>query len=305
MPGDVPPPRPPLISSPHIDGAARPCLLGLIGRGIRGSKSPALHENEAAAQGFKCVYELIDLDQLAVGNEQLDAVLSQVEKREFAGVNITYPFKQAVIPLLDELSHEAQAIGAVNTVHFQNGRRIGYNTDAHGFAESFRRGLPDAPLSSVVQVGAGGAGAATAFVLLELGVRRLALIDTDFARARSLAAELPARFADHEVRAVPVSDLAQSLKAAKGVVNSTPMGMANHPGSAVPPDLLRSELWVADIVYVPLETPLLRAARAAGCRTLDGSGMVVHQAAKAFEIFTRHKADSERMRRHFEKIAKS
>jgi shikimate dehydrogenase len=280
-------------------------LLGLVGRGILESKSRSLHENEAAAQGFRCVYELIDFDQSGTGNEQLGALLSQVEGRGFAGVNITYPFKQAVIPLLDELSQEAQAIGAVNTIHFQNGRRIGYNTDARGFAESFRRGLSGAQLSSVLQIGAGGAGAATAFVLLELGVRQLTLIDTDFVRASSLANGLASRFADRDVRAIHERELAHTLTAAKGVVNSTPMGMANHPGSALPAGLLRSDLWVAEIVYVPLETSLLRAARAAGCRTLDGSGMVVYQAAKAFEIFTSRAADAERMRRHFEKITRS
>jgi shikimate dehydrogenase len=280
-------------------------LLGLVGRGILESKSRSLHENEAAAQGFQCVYELIDFDQRGAGNEQLGAVLSHVEERGFVGLNVTYPFKQAVIPLLDELSQEAQAIGAVNTVHFQNGRRIGYNTDARGFAESFRCGLSGALLSKVLQVGAGGAGAATAFALLDLGVQQLTLIDADFARARSLANGLALRFADREVRAVHEHELARTVATAEGVVNSTPMGMANHPGSALPPGLLRSNLWVAEIVYVPLETQFLRAAKAAGCRTLDGSGMVVYQAAKAFEIFTGRAADGARMRRHFEKITRS
>jgi shikimate dehydrogenase len=279
------------------------CLLGLIGKGIQASKSPALHETEAAAQGFRCSYELFDLDYVGDGRngDVLPGLLREAEDRGFAGLNITYPCKQAIIPLLHELSDEARIVGAVNTVRFRDGRRIGYNTDAWGFAESFRRGLSGASLRRVVQVGAGGAGAATAHALLELGARELYLIDTDVRRAESLATKLGAHFAGRQIKAV--TDLGQAVGKSDGVLNATPMGMSAHPGSAVPPDLLRNDLWVADIVYFPMETELLRAARAMGCRTLDGGGMVVFQAARAFEIFTGRKADGDRMRRHFETLA--
>jgi quinate/shikimate dehydrogenase (NAD+) len=275
-----------------------PCLVGLIGRGIQRSKSPTLHESEATAQGLHLIYELMDLDER--GGELLSDLLNEAERRGFAGLNITYPCKQAVIPLLHELSEEAQAVGAVNTVHFSAGRRIGYNTDAWGFEESFRRGLGGASLTRVVQVGAGGAGAATAFALLRLGVQHLSIVDTDFDRARTLAASLARHFKNPGVSAVRDLDLAQALASAAGVVNSTPVGMEKHPGSAVPAGLLHVDLWVADIVYFPIETQLLRAARAVGCRTLDGGGMVVYQAARAFEIFTGRAADSARMRQSFE-----
>ena len=275
-----------------------PCLVGLIGRGIQASKSPTLHESEAAAQGLRLIYELMDLDER--GGELLSDLLNEAERRGFAGLNITYPCKQAVIPLLHELSEEAKAVGAVNTVHFSAGRRIGYNTDASGFEESFRHGLRGASLTRVVQIGAGGAGAATAFALLRLGVRQLSIVDTDFDRARSLAGSLARHFENPDVSAVRDLDLAEVLASAAGVVNSTPVGMEKHPGSAVPAGLLRADLWVADIVYFPIETQLLRAARSAGCRTLNGSGMVVYQAARAFEIFTGRAADSARMRQHFE-----
>ena len=279
------------------------CLLGLIGKGIQASKSPALHETEAAAQGFRCSYELFDLDYVGDGRngDVLPGLLREAEDRGFAGLNITYPCKQAIIPLLHELSDEARIVGAVNTVRFRDGRRIGYNTDAWGFAESFRRGLWGASLRRVVQVGAGGAGAATAHALLELGARELYLIDTDVRRAESLATKLGAHFAGRQIKAV--TELVQAVGKSDGVLNATPMGMSAHPGSAVPPDLLRNDLWVADIVYFPMETELLRAARAMGCRTLDGGGMVVFQAARAFEIFTGRKADGDRMRRHFETLA--
>ena len=277
--------------------------LGLIGSGIQASKAPALHEAEAAAQGIRCLYQLLDLDVLRVGAEHLPALLAQAEERGFAGLNITHPCKQAVIPLLHELSPHAQAIGAVNTIHFCGGRRTGYNTDAWGFEESFRHDMQGASVAAVVQVGAGGAGAATAYALLELGTRDLRIFDIDSGRAEALAASLSERFPDREVRARHA--LAPAVGGVDGIVNATPIGMAKHPGSAVPPDLLRPDLWVADIVYFPRDTELLRAARAAGCRTLDGGGMAVYQAVRAFEIFTGRTADAERMRRHFERIAAS
>ena len=260
-----------------------------------------MHEEEAAAQGVRCTYELIDLDERGVGINALPDLLVEAETRGFSGVNITYPCKQAVIPLLHELSDEARAIGAVNTVQFKDGRRTGYNTDAWGFAESFRRGLGDAPREHVAQIGAGGAGAATGYAMLGLGARRLAIFDVDFDRTESLVRSLSTHFPDREILAV--EEIADAVHRAQGIVHATPTGMASHRGSAVAASLLRADLWVADIVYFPLETELLRLARAAGCKTLDGGGMAVFQAARAFEIFTGLSADGERMRRHFMRIA--
>jgi len=260
-----------------------------------------MHIGEAAAQGLELSYELLDLDQRGLGDEALPELLREAETRGFAGLNITYPCKQAVIPLLDELSEEAQAIGAVNTIQLRNGKRIGYNTDASGFEESFRRGMAGAALTSVVQIGGGGAGAATAFAFLRLGTRYLTIIDVALERAQALAVTLEQHFKNCEIRAG--TDLKQALSTASGVLNATPLGMAKHPGSAIPTDLLRPALWVADIVYFPMETQLLQDARAAGCRTLDGGGMAVFQAALAFEIFTGRPADSERMRRAFATLA--
>jgi shikimate dehydrogenase len=233
-----------------------PVLVGLIGKGIQRSKSPPMHEEEAAAQGFRCVYELIDLDERQVGIEALPNLLGEAESRGFAGVNITYPCKQAVIPLLHGMSDEARAIGAVNTVHFAQGVRTGYNTDAYGFAESFRRGLSGASLLTVAQVGAGGAGAATGYAMLGLGAATLLILDVDSDRAVSLVRSLRQHFPDRTIEAVDEVD--RALERADGLVHATPTGMATHRGSAVPAALLRPSLWVADIVYFPLETELLR-----------------------------------------------
>ena len=272
-------------------------LAGLIGSGIQASRTPAMHEREGAEQGLRLIYRLIDLDVLRLGPEALGELLTAAERMGFSGLNITYPCKQAVVPLLDQLSPDARALGAVNTVLLKDGQRIGHNTDCSGFAESFRRGLPDVRRDHVVQLGAGGAGAAVAHALLAEGVGRLAISDTDTPRAEALATDLAARFGAG--RAVAVGDLAAEVAAADGLVNCTPVGMAKLPGTPLPVALLRPTLWVAEIVYFPLETALLRAARSIGCRTLDGGGMAVFQAVGAFRLFTGLEPDAARMQRHF------
>jgi shikimate dehydrogenase len=276
----------------------RPAILaGLIGSGIQASRTPAMQEREGAEQGLRLIYRLVDLDVLRLGPEALGDLLISAERMGFSGLNITYPCKQAVVPLLDQLSPDARALGAVNTVVLKDGQRIGHNTDCSGFAESFRRGLPDVRRDRVVQLGAGGAGAAVAHALLAEGVGRLAISDTDTPRAEALAADLTARFGAG--RAVAVGDLVVEVAAADGLVNCTPVGMAKLPGTPLPVALLRPALWVAEIVYFPLETELLRAARAIGCRTLDGGGMAVFQAVGAFRLFTGLEPDAARMQRHF------
>ena len=265
-------------------------VCGLIGAGIRASRSPALHEREADEQGLRYVYKLIDLDELAVGVEALPELLSAAKRMGFAGLNITYPCKQAIIPLLDELSDDARALNAVNTVVIRNGRLIGHNTDWSGFAEGFRRGLPDAKLDRVVQLGAGGAGAAVAHAALKIGVRKLAIFDINPAKSAQLAANLGVD---------SVTDLAAAMAEADGLIHCTPTGMAKMPGMPLDAGLLKAKHWVAEIVYFPMETELLRVARAKGCRTLDGGGMVVFQAVGAFRLFTGIEPDAERMRRHF------
>ena len=272
-------------------------LVGLIGAGIQASRTPSMHEREAAEQGLHCEYRLIDLEKLQVGAEALPDLLKEAEASGFAGLNITYPCKQSVLGLLHDLSDDARAIGAVNTVVLANGRRFGRNTDWWGFAESFRRGLPDVQRNRVVQLGAGGAGAAVAHAALTLGAGKLAIFDLDTVRAENLAADLCKRFGAE--RAAAGSDLAAAMASADGLIHATPTGMAKFPGLPLPADLLRPSLWVAEIVYFSLETELLRVARGLGCRTLNGSGMAVFQAVEAFRLFTGITPDAERMQHHF------
>jgi len=272
-------------------------LIGLIGAGIQASRSPALHEREGAAHGFRYWYRLIDLDVLGLGPDALPRLLSAAELMGFSGLNITHPLKQSVIPLLTGLSDDARALGAVNTVLLRGGQRIGHNTDWSGFAASFKRGLPDVRIDRVVLLGAGGAGAAVAHAMLTLGAGTLGVFDTDRTRASRLAQDLCTRFGER--RATAVDDLEGSMAQADGLIHATPTGMANHPGLPLPAGWLRPALWVAEIVYFPLETALLQAARRLGCRTLDGGGMAVFQAAEAFRLFTDTAPDAQRMLDHF------
>jgi shikimate dehydrogenase len=278
----------------------RGVLAGLIGAGIQASRTPALHEHEGDAQGMRYLYRLIDLDQLKLDSNALPDLLMAAERMNFTGLNITFPCKQIIIELLDELSPEARGIGAVNTVVLKDGKRIGHNTDCLGFAEGFRRGLNGVARERVVQMGAGGAGAAVAHALLSEGVQQLSIFDVEISRAQSLADNLNEHFGAGRARAG--ADLQSTLAQADGLVNTTPMGMAKLPGMPVPVELLRADLWVAEIVYFPLETELLRNARALGCRTLDGGTMAVFQAVKAFELFSGVAPDAQRMLEHFQSM---
>lgn len=274
--------------------------VGLIGADIQLSKSPALHMREGAAHGLDYSYELVDVVARKLPESALPDLLNELESRGFAGTNITHPFKQAVLPHLHELSDDARMLGAVNTVVFKDGRRIGHNTDWYGFYESFMRGLPDAKRDRALLVGAGGAGVAVAHAALKLGITHLDICDRDFSRADHLAAELNARFG--EGHAFAVKDPADSLPFADGLIHATPMGMPAHPGMPVKADLLEQRHWVADIVYMPLVTELLATAAQKGCRTLPGGGMTVFQAVGAFRLFCGREPDAERMTAHFTKI---
>ncbi|MFB7086079.1 shikimate dehydrogenase [Streptomyces sp. NPDC056296] len=271
-------------------------LVGLIGSGIGPSLSPALHEREAARQGLRYLYRLIDIDTLGVRPEAVGDLLRAARDLGFDGLNITHPCKQLVIEHLDALAPQAEALGAVNTVVFDDtGRATGHNTDVTGFAASFARGLPDAPLERITQLGAGGAGAAVAHATLTLGAGRVTVVDAMPERAAALAAQLNRHFGDGRAAHATPDRLAGLLTRADGIVHATPTGMAAHPGLPLPAGLLHPGLWIAEVVYRPLETELLRAARALGCATLDGGGMAVFQAADAFRLFTGREPDAVRM----------
>ena len=276
-------------------------LLGLIGAGIQRSLSPALQEEEARQHGLRLHYQLIDLAAAGAGTDALPGLIQAVRIMGFSGLNITYPCKQLVMPLLDELSEEARAIGAVNTVVREGERLVGYNTDASGWAWGFKRALPKADLSRVVLLGAGGAGAAVGYAALGLGVSELSIFDLDPSRAAALASSLGVQFPNRKI--APSANLKSALALASGLIHCTPIGMLGHPGMPLDEKLLRSSMWISEIVYVPIETELLKAARRAGCATADGGHMNVGQAIRGFKLFTGRDADAARMDAHFRRLA--
>lgn len=280
-----------------IAGADRMSVrVGLIGKGIQKSRTPGMHMAEGVAQGLDYTYTLLDIDLLSP-SKSLSEIVSDAESAGFAGLNVTYPFKVEITGLLDELSEAAAAVGAVNTVVFRNGRRMGHNTDLWGFAENFRRNMSDVPRANVMLIGAGGAGAAVAHALADCGVAKLWISDVDQRKAEDLALQVSGRYG--EGRAEAVADIGAVAAICDGLVNATPVGMASLPGLPIAQDLIAPSMWIADIVYFPLETELLRVARLNGCRTLSGAGMAVFQAVRAFELFTGIKPEVARMEATF------
>jgi len=280
----------------------RSWLAGLIGQGVGPSLTPEMHEREAERQGLRYVYKVIEQAGGVVDAAHLEHLLGAAIELGYDGLNITHPVKQAMVPLVDETAPAVQAIGALNTIIIRDGRTTGHNTDVTGFKRSFTDGLPDVDRDRVVLLGAGGAGTAVAHALVDLGVRRLLVVDLDHERAARLAASLDDRPTDIEIVQPTEGWLRAAVGMATGLVNASPMGMAAHPGSPVPDEVLRPSLWVADIVYRPLHTPLLDAAAAAGCTVLTGAGMAVHQAADAFELITGRPADRAAMLRDFDEL---
>jgi shikimate dehydrogenase len=280
-------------------GRSRPpqqrVLLGLIGAPIKHSASPAMHEAAAAALDLCAHYQLIEVAE--AGRKDLRFILEGVRRLGFAGVNVTFPYKEAAVSLLDELSPDAAAIGAVNTVVVETGKLVGYNTDASGFARALDELGIAASARSVALIGAGGVGRAIAFALADRGVPEIRIFDREGAKAAELVEALGAR-----VRARASSSVEEALAGAGGLVNGTPVGMLPSRESPVPLELLRPDLWVADAVYTPLWTPLLSAARACGALVMTGRELAIFQAMDAFELFCGVRPSREAMSAAFDAV---
>jgi len=273
-------------------------LTGLIGAPIAQSAAPAMHEQAADALGVRCHYQLIEVAGADAAG--LRALLDGVRRLGFAGVNVTFPYKEVVVPLLDEMSERARDIGAVNTVVVRDGRLIGHNTDTTGFERAIVDLVAASNRGAVALIGAGGVGKAIAFALASLGVAGISIFDADQAKAERLAMQLRNR-----LQARVVAGIADALQGAVGVVNATPVGMLPDRGLAVPEPLLNRDLWVADAVYTPLWTPLLTAAKARGARLMTGRELAIYQAADAFELFTGLKAPVEAIQNAFDAVMAS
>jgi shikimate dehydrogenase len=276
----------------------RRMLIGLLGANIQGSMSPALFADAFAAAGIDGYYHLLDADRLP--GRRLPQLFDAIKAAGFAGANVTYPFKQEIIALLDAVDPGAAQVGAVNTVVIApDGRTTGYNFDRAGWRNSFneRIGSGSAKDATVVQIGAGGAGRAIAFALMDLGVAELVLHDLDTARAHALKSDLSSHYGASRCRVA--KDLERDIAAAAGVVNATQVGMRGFPGNPVPVTALKASHWAADVIYTPLQTEFLKAAAAKGARVLNGGGMCVHQAVEAFRQLTGVAPDLARLHRTF------
>ncbi len=262
--------------------SAQERLLGLIGDPVAHSLSPSLHG--ALIDEFSLNYRYL---AFRVRPDELGDAVRGLRALGAAGFNVTVPHKRAVLPLLDALSPDAEAPGAVNTVVIEDGRLIGHNTDWVGFLQP----LAGADLygKSAVLLGAGGAAPAVAYALIQAGVARLTVANRTPAKAEALKQQIAARmgFAAVETCGLSEEELKRSLEHAALLVNATPVGM--WPGveaSPVSAGALRSNLIVYDLVYNPLETRLLREAKAAGAVPIDGLGMLVGQGTAAFALWT-------------------
>ncbi|VXC34760.1 shikimate dehydrogenase [Nocardioides sp. AX2bis] len=284
-----------------------PYRVALLGHGIGPSLTPAMHEQEAALLGLDYRYETVDL----IGDPDVDlgAVLTRLEGEGFAAANVTHPFKVAVLDHVASTSPVVERIGSANLVLLDrtgdpgSPHRRAHNTDVTGFEAGLVAFLGARPRGRVLQVGAGGAGRATAYALLDLGFDEVVVHDRD----PLAAAALVERFAPASGGRMTASgdDLAPWVREVTGVVHVTPMGMAEHPGVAFDPAGLREGAWVAEVVYRPLATELLRRARARGLDTLDGGLMAVGQAVDSLRLITGREPDRARMTEHFRALVRS
>lgn len=272
-----------------------PGLLGIIGNPVRASLSPAMQQAALRHLKLQACYQAFE-----IAPAQVRTVLRALPALGFWGINVTIPYKERVLPLLDEIDAEAGAIGAVNTVVVRNGRLHGYNTDAAGFRTALEiEGRTDLPGARVLIVGAGGAARAVAFACLSRGCRSLLIANRSGARARSLCRALGLNFPAADIAALATggADWVKRAGACDVIVNTTPLGGKPDDPLPVPPTMLRRSQTVMDIVYRPRRTSLLVAAAAAGARTVDGLQMLLHQGECAFTLWTGRKAPSAIMRR--------
>ncbi len=280
-----------------ISGNTR--LVGLFGYPVRHTASPAFHNAAFESLGMDWVYLPFE-----VIPDQLFSAIEGIKALGFVGVNCTIPHKQAVMDFLDEISQEAEAIGAVNTIHIVNEKLKGYNTDGIGFMQSLCEIDPSGIKGKKLFImGAGGAGRAVAIQSATEGAAKISLCDKDEERAETLTEHIRSRVNFKSVEFIPSerSKISREVKDAEVFVDATPLGMKEDDPISIDVEWLEPATLVVDLVYNPPKTPLLKAAEGRGCRTLNGLGMLLHQGAKSFEIWTGMDAPVDVMRSALEK----
>lgn len=275
--------------------SGKTAVFCVLGHPVGHSLSPAMHNAALREMGLDGVYVAFD-----VAPEGLGAAVLGLQALGVRGVNCTIPHKEALVPLMDELSPDAELIGAVNTIVFQEGRRIGHNTDAPGFLADLRaRGCDPAGKEALV-LGAGGSARAVVVALARCGAR-VALANRTPQRAEELARHVNAAVGEERVRplAMEPSALQEAVQAAGLLVNTTSLGMSPRVGemAPVPPQAFHPELFVYDLIYNPRETALLRTARERGAGAAHGAGMLARQGALSLELWTGRPAPAELMER--------
>ncbi len=262
--------------------------VGLIGYPLGHSISPVFQQAAFDKLGINVRYELWETPP-----EKLKEVVKSILADDKIGSNVTVPYKEEVIPFLDELDEVASDIGAVNTIVKKNGRLVGYNTDAVGFLRAIKsEGKFDPKGKKVTMIGAGGVARAIGFILVKSGIASLKIFDIDRPRAEKLASELG--FSGVSIlKSNEGSEYEEAVYGADLLINCTPLGMKHSAGenkSPVPEALISRDSLVYDVVYNPLKTPLLQIAEKVGARTLGGLYMLVYQGVAAFELWTEQKA---------------
>ena len=251
--------------------------VGLIGRSLETSRMPLVHMSEGQALGLDLHVDRIDPAEMKRARPSLAEMLDTIEMAGFSGALVSAPYKQAAVAHLDELSETARRVGAVTTIAFRGGVRLGHNSLSWAFAETMRRGLFGAKLDTVLIVGAGGTGGAVAHALTQLNVGRILIHDADPALAEQTALSCGG---------VVANDLTAAMAEADGIVNATQIGRADMPGLPLPVDHLEQRHWVADLIDIPFETELVTAAHARGCAVLNGVNTATYKAIHDFHLLT-------------------
>lgn len=282
----------------NIDGKTK--AFGILGFPVKHSFSPAFQNAAFSAKRINAVYAPFEVPP----GRLKDAVRGLIALG-VCGVNVTIPHKQAILPLLDEISPGAKAIGAVNTVIFKGGRSAGYNTDAEGLLVSLKKDLKVNPKNrTIVVFGAGGAAKAIAYVLAREKASSLTFVDVFNQRAKELALKIGGDFPGCRTKAVPFlkSRIDEEVLNSDILINASPVGMRKTDPCIVSPNALHKDLAVYDIVYNPPVTPLLREAKRRGIKAAGGIGMLLYQGAASFELFTGVKAPVAVMRAALKKV---
>jgi shikimate dehydrogenase len=264
--------------------------LGLVGFPLGHSHSPMIHKTALKTCELQGDYNLYAVPQLSGSPYSLEAIIKKMRQGQIQGLNVTIPYKQAVMPFLDELTPTAQAIGAVNTIYRNNDRLIGDNTDAAGFEKDLSEFVPETPQSALV-LGCGGAARAVIFSLAKKGIITF-VAARRFEQISGLIEDLEQSFPGikDSIHPLPIEAdaLANTIQEVPLIINTTPLGMHPKIDESPWPENVHFPAYgfVYDLVYNPIETKLLKDAKNQGLKTRSGLGMLIHQAVLAFEVWT-------------------